>query len=958
MREPALSKFRNILIASATALTAAGATALAQTASIHVPAQPLSQSLKDVAHQTGENILFSPEAVQGIEAHSVDGSMSVRDAVEKLLAGTNLEAVSDGNGGLVVRPKNVQAAASGDAAATSSSIETVTVTGSRIPTQIGNTAHDVKVYDRKHIEQSGQSSVSDFLNTLPSVSTNSTDSFVQQAVQGTTVTLRGMPVGTTLVLLNGRRLETSGSQFIGNFFDLNNIPLAAVDRIEVLADGSSAIYGSDAIAGVVNIILKKNFDGLDANVQYGGARNIGETDASLSAGTTWGRASLSILGSYQTHDALTTDDRAITRSNDFTRFGGPDNNYPLCFPGNVFSTDGSTLPGAPAGSNASYAEISGSTKSGRPNLSDFNYGTLNECALFAGASIIPKIDRYGILASSSYQLTASTELFAELLYSHQNLYQSLGPQKLFGIPGFQSFTVSAANPYNPFDITIGIAAVIPAIQEIFSQNTDFVRGLIGARGELWGDWTWEISGWDSHDWTYLRNRNEDMDVAGFQNALNSTDPTSALNPFVAGALGPRSYVQTFFTDEKQDAAGEDLSINGFARGTLLNLESGPIQAVVGGETDRSSIRFHIIETAFPPPLLLESYDRTSYAAFTEARLPILSGPTEGSERLALTAAGRLDHFSDFGTKTTGQLAAEWRPLAGLLVRATYADAFKAPPLRLLHQPQDQASYFITDPQTGQTLEVPATLGGNPSLQPITGTSRTVGFVWNGLIPDLSLSATNWDIEEDNDVQQLSPQFIVDNESSFPGRVIRDENGNITRVIATPVNFGQIKVAGIDYSASYRFETDWGAFSTAANFTQIYRYDSALTPGAPIIKAVSKAQDSGDWAPRWKGTVSLDYSIPSLTAHFDERYVGSYRDYDSPHRIGDFWIADLSIRLQLGQVLDSQQKTVAGSYLVVGAVNLFDQQPQFSNYGFDFLGYDPTQADIRGRFIYARLGTSW
>jgi len=168
-------------------------------------------------------------------------------------------------------------------------LEEVVVTGSRIPTHVNEGAQEVKIYTREKIEQSGRSTVADFLNTLPAASVSITESSIgtQPNYGVTTVQLHGLPVGTTLVLINGRRLETSGSSQAGTaaFFDLNNIPLAAVDRVEVVSEGSSAIYGSDAIAGVVNIILKRNFDGFETNLKYGGASGTDETNASLA----WGR---------------------------------------------------------------------------------------------------------------------------------------------------------------------------------------------------------------------------------------------------------------------------------------------------------------------------------------------------------------------------------------------------------------------------------------------------------------------------------------------------------------------------------------------------------------------------------------------------------------------------------------------------------------------------------------------
>jgi iron complex outermembrane recepter protein len=168
-------------------------------------------------------------------------------------------------------------------------LEEVIVTGSRIPLATQERAQDVKIFPRADIDRSGQTTLTDFLNTIPDVSVASTENLFQNVVGGTSVTLHGLPVGTTLVLLNGRRVQSSPAQAQGGsgnaFFDLNNVPFAAVDRVEIISEGSSAVYGSDAIGGVVNIVLNDNFDGLDTKLTYGGADGMHDANVSV----LWGR---------------------------------------------------------------------------------------------------------------------------------------------------------------------------------------------------------------------------------------------------------------------------------------------------------------------------------------------------------------------------------------------------------------------------------------------------------------------------------------------------------------------------------------------------------------------------------------------------------------------------------------------------------------------------------------------
>lgn len=196
-------------------------------------------------------------------------------------------------------------------------LEEVIVTGSRIPLPPDEGARDVKIYTRHDIDQSGTTTVSEFLNTLPDASLAINENGTQTLAGTTTVQLHGLPLGTTLLLLDGRRVNTSGATqpYHVSYFDLNTIPLTAVDRVELLSQGSSAVYGSDAIAGVVNVVLKKGFDGFEANTKYGSADEHHEVGADLAWGRRWDAGSVGVIGTYLTRTELPRYDRALTNDN-------------------------------------------------------------------------------------------------------------------------------------------------------------------------------------------------------------------------------------------------------------------------------------------------------------------------------------------------------------------------------------------------------------------------------------------------------------------------------------------------------------------------------------------------------------------------------------------------------------------------------------------------------------------
>jgi iron complex outermembrane receptor protein len=979
----------------------------------NIPAEALGPALQTLANERGFQVAYVSDEVASRRTQGAVGELTTNEALTKLLSGTGLtyryfgdKAVSiipigsvdasggastqaqvDGSGGASSseeegKKKSSSAGfrlAQGDQGQTSSpstvekqneqaskskavQLEEVVVTGSRIPTAKGEGAQDVKIYTRETIEQSGQSTVADFLNTLPSVSVSITEAGQLTAATGTTVQLHGLPIGSTLVLLNGRRVEASGTESFFNFFDLNNIPLSMVDRIEVVSEGSSAIYGSDAIAGVVNIILKKSLNGIEASAKYGWASGTDQVDTDVGFGKQWTKGSVSLFASYETRTELERSQRAITSTDDHTPQGGSDFRSNDCSPGNIFSTNGGNLPGV----GAPFAAVPvGFT--GTPTQQEFVHtaGTLNSCSNFRYLSLIPASHRVGVFGQGNFNVTSSVELFAEFLYSHTEQRHYGGPNELFGVPGFQQFTVSASNPFNPFGETVGISTLYPTVgRTTFPVDTDFLRPLVGARGSFLGEWQWEVAGWDSEDSGQEASGNQ-FNSPLVQAALNSPNPAAALNPFVDGPGASSQLLRSFLFDSTQRFFGQTLSANGFVRGPALKLPSGPVELVLGGEYDRQKLYSQQLPDSGGDLASSQRLQRHNYAFFAEARIPIVATPTspQGGERLAITLADRYDSYSDFGQKNTPQFGVELRPVDTLLVRGTYGRAFQAPSLFQLGAPVTTYTTTVTDPLRGNQLEVvTATSGGNPKLKPETGNSRTFGFVYSSdAVPGLRVAITQWDIDENNSIQSLNPITIIANESLFPGDVVRAPNcaGGppcpITNVSGTFANFGRIDMAGLDYQLSYKVTTGIGILTPSLNATETYRYRVGLTPNALPTDAVSKAQDSGDWAPRWKGTAALGWKFGPYSANVDGRYVGHYQDYDSTRKIGNFWFWDANVRYAVGQQFAPSSEWLRNSYIEFGGVNMFNSLPQYSNFYFGIIGYDEAQADIRGRFLYVRAG---
>jgi len=843
-------------------------------------------------------------------------------------------------GALVLSPCPVAAADSDEPSHKNSAallLEQVTVTGTRLGTAA--TGQDVHVYDTPRIEESGQSTVTDFLDTLPEVSLNS----VESSALATTVRLRGAISGSALVLINGRRTQdVTGSAATAGFFDLNTIPLPLVKRIEVLPTGSSAIYGGDALAGVVNVVLKSDFTGFTADAGYKFANNTDEKVFSGAAGWKAGAFSFSILGSYSDRSPLYGRDRAITANPDYRRFGGPNlGSQFFGAPANVFSVSGN-LPGL----NSSFAAVPVGSSGIGLTPADFaaTAGMQNTGSFTSYQTLVPQSRRGGVFASVNYRFEAGVELFAELLWSKYRLDSVSTPAFL------QLANVPASNPFNPFGTAVNVSGIAQGAQSLsrLTFDDDYLRPLIGARGEF-ADWHWDLTAMDSRD-TGAFDIYGQPNTVSLNAALASSNPGSALNPFVDGPMASPALLASIYSNASfTNFTGHADIVNGFVRGPLMELPTGPVDAVLGGEYEHSKLS-RGFETS-----------REAKAVFVELKAPALSRTNdEGakSELLTLQLAGRYDDYSDFGSQETWQAGFELQPLDGILLRGTHATSFKPPTLYNLAAPsQSSAILPLTDPlRNGQPVIVQATTGGNPHLAPTTGTSRTLGMAWSPF-SNLNLSMTGWWLNIDNAINLPNPQYIVNNDSLYPGRVIRapappGSVGQITSVDYSYVNFGAMREAGVDLNADWGFSTEFGKFTPAIAATYMTEFEGASTPGSSSISRLSRANNDSIFAPRWKGTASIGWAPDEpFKLWLAGRYIGPYVDYTPPRKIGNVWYLDASFEVDLVRALNIEKPPLGGVKLLVSGTNLADSLPPYSTY---FRGYDVYNYDLVGRTIFLRL----
>ncbi|MGM9484940.1 TonB-dependent receptor domain-containing protein [Roseateles sp. NT4] len=963
---------------------------------IEQPARSLAESLRAIAGQTGTSVLFDPVAVNGRVSRAVSGQLTAAEAIAQALEGSGLVPIIMPDGSIVVRPgaapvpstapasapkaaaspKNaagtaepsrVPAAAvvaSGDASwsipradGATSALTRVEITGSRLKRIDADGPAPVNTYTRADIDRSGQPTLERFISSLNEASIG-----VGEGAQGTTtgqgaVQLRGLPLGSTLVLINGRRVQAVGSSS-GNFFNLNLIPLAAVERVEIVPVGSSAVYGGDALAGVVNIILKKSIEGVSVDVHAAEGRGTGDRSVSLATGERSIDGSFLLLGSYSKTTPLGMAERSFFRDADYRRLGGVDARTRGCTPGTVSSTTTANLPGL----SSTFAAIPMQDPGQPLTIASFSStaGQANLCNSMAngnGAALIYGAETLAVHAAGETRLAADWSVFGEVTFARDRLRSEQGGLLLNNV------LVPASNPYNPFGVPVRVTTRLGEINglETFARSTDFTRTLLGLRGALPAGWDIEASISTTRDDGDRRIGNTTANTSARTAALAATATSSALNPFTTGVAASEEVLRKIWPDSARDNHGRKDQVGAFVRGALVDLPAGSVDLIAGAEWARDRYK-----TVTPGSFDIAS-QRSNHAIYSEVRAPLWRSGTEGAswELATLTLAGRRDSYSDFGSANTYQLGAEFRPARTVLLRASLATSFKPPTLlqtRIDETRLTTDAYGLVDPAHsnapivgGEVLRV-----ANPDLNPEKGRAVSFGGAWEPQgLAGTRFGATAWRVKIDGLIALLWPQVTLDNEALFPGFVTRSPGpggtlGQVTRVLYSEVNYGGINTAGIDVEASHSWKAAGLKWTMTANATRTSQYDVVLAPGAAAENRLGRrAVDF--WSPRWKGRVFAGLDQSNWSLGLTGRYLGGYNDSTPGGRsLGRFWIYDLAGTVALDR-LGLRLPSVKDASLSLAVANVGDRLPEYvgaSPY------YDVTQADWRGRYASVRLSMHW
>jgi iron complex outermembrane receptor protein len=865
----------------------------------------------------------------------VIGRFTADAALEKLLAGSELTYVWKDESTVriylgVVRPQGTGGQ------------REVLVTGSRIEEDEGPAP--VRVYSREQIDRLGVSSLpglATYFTQQPFSSGEWTQRSAAQHFQ-----MRGLGVDTTLVLINGRRAAPSSTSVSLNAFDLNSIPITAVERIEVMSDSASAIYGSDAIGGVINILLKDEGAGSDVYLHYGGAAGgADERRVAVTISPSGQRLKSSLTLDYFDRTSLLGAERDLWRDQDYRRFGGKDYRLTAAPRANVYSLTNAALPGLPT-PQASVPV--GSTGIGlRPE--DF-LATAGHLSLYTSRrtwAFEPELKRLSAVGSAELSLGNNAAMFGEMLMTTSDIAIQ-GP--LSPVTGQ---IVPANNPFNPFgqpvrvDFSLGGTEPLTLLTE--SQSMRFV---LGARGGL-SRWDWELSLTSSDENADTARVNE-LDPLRVQAALQSTDPQTALNPFADGFAGSAALLSSLVRDQEYDYFSRAWLFSGFLRGPLFRMPGGISELVIGAELRREEVK------AVDMSPLEEERDITS--EFAEIKLPLL-------KQLSLKLALRSDFYEHAKDSVNPQYGLVWRPSPDWLLRAAYSTSFRPPSLAELSYPRSALLFPLADPQRGGAISLVSVIsGGNQDLENVSAHSFTTGVAYRvSDWPGLHWAAHYWRVVMDNRIILPGVSNLKKLEG-VSGRITRSaptetdaslgQPGALQSVDVSLLNYGRLETSGIDLDFSYRIASSLGQLQAALSATWVDEYSSEDLAPIETWDRVGIANYQGT-IPEWRLIGSLTWEGAGRGVSTTATFTPSYQDSDLTgvldRSLPSRTIIDVQAWLDLGPVFGPA--IFDGMKVTAGALNLLDHDVDFANAGLAF-GYDISQTDLKQRFAYLRITKSF
>ncbi|KAA9012487.1 MULTISPECIES: TonB-dependent receptor domain-containing protein [Sphingomonadaceae] len=859
----------------------------------------------------------------------------------------------------------------------------IVVTGSRIRRQDLAGVGPATVVTAEQIQNTGIVNIETALQRLPAnagFAGNQTSAYWTNNGYGTAqVNLRGLGIKRTLVLLNGRRLVAGGTG-ANSSPDLNMIPVVALARTDVLKDGASAIYGADAMAGVVNLVTRTDYEGLGLSVRQGITERGDGSD--LTADLLWGirndRGGFMAAVTYQKTSAVNMASRAPCSLAETT-------------PGSLSCVNSASTIGGravlPNGQQINFNQVPGGNGNFYEPYSPAKHNFNSNPFLNA----VSPVERVSTAFFADYALTDGIQAFGEFLYTFRKSNQIATPGTL------RNLSIPASNPTNPTGQNLVLAQrrlAEPGARHFF-QETDTWQGTFGLRGKLANDWAWEVAG------SFGRNTAVDgsTNIANLERVANTLDRSKCSSTAGAaipcgdylgfGDLTPQVLDYILFTS--RDRGGNELgTVTADLNGDLFSLPAGAVSFATGvvyrrekGWRDPDPLTvLGVANVNQQDPI---SGSSTAKEAYLELSVPVLAN-TAFAKALTLDGAVRYSDYNLFGSDWNYKLSADWVVNDSIRLRGTYGTGFRIPNVPELFGGVSEGNLTTTDPCSRYTSSgnvtliancqasgVPAnytqlgttiltTVGGNQSLRPESSTTWTVGTVISprGIIPGLSLTADWFDIKIKDAIraipgstklavcyasQNLSHPFCSD----FTRSAL---TGEVTYLSAQPINTGREEMNGLDLGLVYSGAVGEVKISLDLNMTYLNKYVVNPFPGgAPIYFDGFIGGGNGGY-PKWRGYGVLTAEKDGISATWSTQWIGKATDFNAS--AGDIGYRTPNVfyhNLQLAFAIDEKTR------FQIGADNLFDRKAPYIQ-SFTDANTDTMTYDLLGRRFYAGFRTAF
>jgi iron complex outermembrane receptor protein len=797
------------------------------------------------------------------------------------------------------------------------STERVIVTGSYIPTAEEVGPNPVVTINRDQINKSGEQTVEELLRNSPIANANgvpvsNNENGSNTAVGAATIALRGFDARATLILLDGRRVApypmgNAGGTVRVVFVDLNSIPQAAVESIEILKDGASTTYGADAVAGVVNIKMRHDYHGAESTIEYG---NTTDKDSSLYAasmifGVGNGTTNISGVMNFYHRNSIANRDRDYSAVPPFLSSNASP--YNLQLSKSAVAEAGGVVIGAPGSTEFAHAPFftnglaPASTYTytpGRSNTFNFNQFSLS----------FPESERWGGYVNFDHkvfgdQMVIYGDTFYQNVKTHNELaapatgsFQTAGQTTLaipprvpnpagttpFGGPTYAEtgVTPGAYNPFNPFNqiISGGTRARLAEFgNRLFDNETDAYLATLGVKGDKLFDGTWGYDGGFRYSQIKNTQTGKQVSATAFNRIVNQADPifdpnspqfigtTTAFNPFgdYRVPIGANAQTLAFATVHPKDVDTSKLAtLDGTIYTTaLVDLPGGGVGFAFGGQFRREQLdenpdRLNVLgDVVGNSPVSIAHGGRKSYALYTESSIPFFSpkNAVTGFHALELTAAARFEAFLNNDTNVlVPKVGIRWQPLdESLTLRATWGEGFREPALEELYSAPSSGLQVSHDPRNGGLIETETNVltSSNPNLQPEDSRSLSLGAVYTPkYVPGLTLTLDFWRIERTGVVNAPTADEVLAREATgslLPGEAVeRDAGGFITRILLSDQNAGSETARGIDLGVQYQMQTSIGTFTSLTQVAYLDQFLFQQVAGERTLNLIGRTTNEG------------------------------------------------------------------------------------------------------------------